>query len=308
MRISTMQEQTSMLSSLQQATLQSVEDWNRVASGKKLNQPSDDPLTAVQILEVDRRIATTEIYLQNITTLSSLLDHEDILLKDCIEQVGQARDIVLSSNNAALDSQGLQAHGQNMSHIIDSIISVMNTRDADGHYLFGGSRSFDAPVVLDSDGLPSVGNDDNNQRQVLVTETAKVAGPDTAQSLCFAISDGNGGTFNLLDVMIALRDQLSVASPDFADDIPEHLEKIDRASDSLNGIQTALGARTNMLTSTADGHSHYKLFCQKLVGDLGDLDYAATVTHLNQSMITVEAARKSLSSVSGLSLFQYIKI
>ncbi|WP_281647177.1 flagellar hook-associated protein FlgL [Parendozoicomonas sp. Alg238-R29] len=306
MRISTLQEQSSMVSSLQQATSQTLEEWNRVASGKKLNQPSDDPLTAVQIMEVNRRMTTTDIFLENIYALNSLLEHEDILLKDCVSRVGETRDIILQANNASLDNQSLQALGLEVTHIIDSLVSVLNTRDADGNYLFGGYKTFLSPVVFDTNGLPQINNNDSNRRQVMVTETASVEATDTAHSLCFAIPDSAGGTFNFLDVLIDLKNVLQSPPAHLSAPLIEGLKKVDLAADSFNGFQTDLGSRMKMLDNTAEGHQQYKLFCQKLVSDLADLDYASAVSRLNQSSAAMDAARKSLTTVSGLSLFHYI--
>lgn len=295
-----------MLASLQQATSQSLDDWNRVSSGKKLNQPSDDPLAAVQILEVNRRITTTDVFLENIYTLNNQLEYEDILLKDCIERIGEARDIILQANNAALDKQGLEALGREVSHILDAFVSVLNTRDADGNYLFGGYRTFMAPVEMDAKGDPVINNDDSHQRQVMVTESASVEAIDTAHALCFAISDGAGGSFNFLDTLVALKTALQNPSDDLTTELQDKLKLVDRAADSLNGFQTDVGSRMKMLDSTAESHRQYKLFCQKLLGDLGDVNYAAAVSRLNQSSASIEAARKSLTLVSGLSLFQHI--
>ncbi|MCL6269558.1 flagellar hook-associated protein FlgL [Sansalvadorimonas sp. 2012CJ34-2] len=307
MRISTLQEQTSMLSHLQAATSRSNSDWNRVASGKKLNQPSDDPLSAVQILEVNRRITATDVYLQNIAALNDLLGHEDILLKEGINLVGRARDVILQSNNAAMDDIGLQAHGREVAHIIDSLVTVVNTRDADGNYLFGGHKIYDAPIVIESDGRLRVNNDNASQRKVMVTETASVSGPDNAHELCFHINDGAGGTFNLLTVLVELKGHLLTPPSDLSSRLTVALDKMDKAADCLNSHQTNLGARLNMLGETADNHREYKIFCQKLAGDLGDLDYAAAVSRLSQSTTAMDAARKSLTSVGSLSLFQYLK-
>ncbi len=307
MRISTLQEQAGMLAHLQQASNQSVSDWNRVASGKKLNQPSDDPLAAVQILDVNRRITTTDIYLQNISTLSELIGHEEILLRECIGLVDKTREIIIQSNNAAVDQTGLQAHSREIAHIIDSLVTVMNTRDASGNYLFGGYKIYDAPVVIGANGEPRIHNSNNGHRQVMVTEAASVDGPDSAHDLCFSISDGEGGTFNLLAVLVELRTSLAAGSSQLPDKLAGALLKMDWAADSFNGFQTNLGARLNMLEATAESHKAYKLFCQKLAGELGDLDYAAAVSRLNQSTTAMDAARKSLSSVGNLSLFQYIK-
>ena len=295
-----------MLASLQQATSQSLDDWNRVASGKKLNQPSDDPLSAVQILEVNRRITTTDVFLENIHALNNLLEYEDILLKDCIARVGDTRDIILQANNASLDKQGLEALGQEVSHILDGFVSVLNTKDADGNYLFGGYKTFLAPVKVDNSGIPLINNDDSNQRQVMVTESTSVAATDTAHALCFAIPDGTGGSFNFLDTLVALKTALQNPSDGLTTLLQGKLAFVDQAADSFNGFQTDLGSKMKMLDGTSEGHRQYRLFCQKLLGDLGDVDYAATVSRLNQSSASIEAARKSLTVVSGLSLFQHI--
>ncbi len=304
MRISTMQEQAGMLSSLQQANSQAFQDWNRLASGKKFNQPSDDPLSAVQLLEVNRRLGSTEIYQQNIAALNDLLKQEEIVLRSCIDNIGQARDIILKANNGAMDDLGLQALGQEVSHIIDSLVSLINTRDANGNYLFGGFHSSEQPVVIEKGELV-VENDDLNRRSVMVTKSSRVIGPNTAQSLCFDIKNGKE-SFNLLEMLTAFKKQLMGTSTEPPAPFTDLLKKIDIAADNFNSAQTELGAKLSMLERTSDSHGQYKMFCQELAGNLGDLDYAATITHLNQSMVAMEAARKSLSVVSQVSLFQYL--
>ena len=80
-RISTLQEHSAMLASLQNAVAGSQAQSNRVASGRAFNQPADDPLAAVRLMTVNRRIAAMDIYLEKIDDLNSSLAQEDIMLR-----------------------------------------------------------------------------------------------------------------------------------------------------------------------------------------------------------------------------------
>ena len=140
----------------------------------------------------------------------------------------------------------------------------------------------------------------------MVTETIGVTALDTANSLCFAIADGQGGDVNFLDILNDLHTLLTEGQSLPQDGVDALLGQLDRVASHGEGVLTNVGLRMKTLATTRAELEQYRLSGQQLAAELNDLDYPAAITRLNQYLTAIESARKSLATVGNLSLFQYL--
>jgi len=78
------------------------------------------------------------------------------------------------------------------------------------------------------------------------------------------------------------------------------------AYDNVLSVRAEVGARTKELDYLASSGDDLDLQYSATLSDLQDLDMVKTVSLFTQQQITLQAAQKSFTQVSGLSLFNYI--
>lgn len=81
---------------------------------------------------------------------------------------------------------------------------------------------------------------------------------------------------------------------------------IDNATDNVLSVQSAVGARLKELDYLDSSGDDLGLQYATTLSNLQDLDYTAAISLFTQQQTTLTAAQKSFTTMSGLSLFNYI--
>jgi len=88
--------------------------------------------------------------------------------------------------------------------------------------------------------------------------------------------------------------------------IDKTLVNIGNALTNVSSAQSEIGARMNTLESATNLNLDTKLYSQKVLGSLQDLDYAEASTRLQMETFVLSAAQSSFVKVSQLNLFSYL--
>ncbi|USE38274.1 flagellin [Endozoicomonas sp. SCSIO W0465] len=308
MRVSTAQQQAMILQDVQNISQRQLEGWNQVATGKQITQPAQAPGNWTQLQSVNREISQTNHYLNTITALTSQLQLEDTLLQSYTGYLQDIRSLVLQANNPALAAVDLATLGQEVMQWRNAIIGLLNTRDAEGYYLFAGSQTSTPPVTVTtaSDGSESfVFNTNNDIRQITVASDITMSSTDSADALCFTVNDGESG-FNAILMLSQIEQTLQAPPTNLSTLIAGYLEQLDQAQNQADSVHAALGTRMKALEGIRSDHQEAGLYFQEQVAQLDDLDYANAISNLTRQKVQYEAALKGLSEVENLSLFKYL--
>ncbi|MCY4472798.1 MAG: hypothetical protein OXC07_08315 [Kistimonas sp.] len=320
MRISQMQEQRTQVGELQRLAVEMARERFRISSGRALEQACDDPLLSVRAMDVKRRLGTESIWLENIQELDSRLSLEETLLSRCIELLDDLYSTLMQAHNGAMSPSDTAALAASVRAAYDSFITTINTHDTEGIYLFGGARSFTPPVTLAPDGAVQENHDQGGPVQIMVAQGLWMDGVDTAESVFFRIpieertpscpqvSVIEGITFSVLTLLsTAEAVLLDSSAADFQQRLVGCMTLGRQASSHLLKVQTALGGRMKRLEQLTASQRQIQLYSQRLLGQLQDLDYPASIARINQLEMATEAARKTLAHISQASFFQQIQ-
>ncbi len=169
----------------------------QVSTGKRLLSPSDDPYGSTRILDLDENIGLNEQYQSNAGFAQSRMGLSEGTLQGVGVAVQRIRELMILGNN---DSQTVESRAfvaEEVEQLLDQLVSLANTADSNGEYIFSGYQGKTKP--FDADG---VGNfsyyGDNGQRFLKVGSSTQVAVGDSGSDTFLAIKNGNG-TFKTLD-------------------------------------------------------------------------------------------------------------
>ncbi|MEP5765409.1 MAG: flagellar hook-associated protein FlgL [Halieaceae bacterium] len=190
MRISTQQTFNTSLRSMldQQARLQQSEQ--QIASGLRVLKPSDDPSAAVRSVNLEGNIAVIKQYSSNAAAAESQLSLEESVLGNVGNILQRARELNVQAVNDTNSPQSRAAIATELRERLDELLSLANTRDAAGEYIFGGYSVGAQPFVA-SGGSASYGGD-QGQRLLQVGEGTQVAVRDSGAEVFELIPSGNG--------------------------------------------------------------------------------------------------------------------
>ncbi len=187
----------------------------QIASGKRIENPSEDPAGAVRILDLRQAIETTTQYQENINMVRQRLSQEDTTLNSLGDVLQRVRELAVQGNNDTLTAADRGSIAVEVRQRLDDMLALANTRDANGEYLFSGFRSNTKPFSAQVDGS-YLYHGDQGQRFLQVSPTRQVADRDSGSAIFMDIPTGNGTfqvDYNTANTGTGIIDQGTVTNP-----------------------------------------------------------------------------------------------
>jgi flagellin-like hook-associated protein FlgL len=170
-RVSNNLQALSVLDSLRRNTLALFNEQNRLASGNRLNSPSDDPVAASRILNLSEILDGQDQVLANIKYADAFLTATDNGMSETSDLVTQAKTIASDMVNTTVLPDERESEAEVVRSIIDSLVAVGN-RTYNGVYIFGGKNTTSPPFAQKYGGVAYVGD--------TTDLTTDIGGPENA--------------------------------------------------------------------------------------------------------------------------------
>jgi flagellar hook-associated protein 3 FlgL len=301
MRISNAQITAMMHGSMNTSSEKLGKLMQQMATGERMLLPSDDPISAVRVLRIQREEATLSQYRTNIANVSGNLSKQEANLKSASDTMLNVRDMLLWAANGSNTSDDLAAIANELQSLEKTILSFANVRDEEGRYLFSGTLSDRPAITFDAatETYTLTGND--QYRQAAVANGVLVDENVTAAQV-FGAGVGMLNDLNALVKMLA-DPALDATDPAVQASVTATLNSLDATHGDLLGAVTELGGRQNTLTLLSSSNEDVSLVNKKIEGELSQLDYATASIDLNNYQLSLQATQKTYLKINGLSLF-----
>lgn len=163
----------SLLDTLRSNTLSLFMQQNRMATGLRLNAPSEDPVLASRAVELSEVLERQDQLLNNIRQADKFLTTTDYSIGEINDLLIQAHDIASEMVNSTADQGQRESMAHLVSGIIDQLVNVGN-RMYEGGYLFGGQETRTPPFVKEAGGVKYVGDDGDLTAHISDSENSPI--------------------------------------------------------------------------------------------------------------------------------------
>jgi flagellar hook-associated protein 3 FlgL len=194
MRVTQSMEQAQFLTALNQLESSISTTQNGISTGLAFTTASQDPVGAGLVAGYNQVLAQSQQYTANGNSATESLNTEDSALTQLQNQLQSLRDLALEANNAGESPSDLSAIASQVQQIQGSILSVANTQDGAGNYIFAGYSTQTQPFAQTATGATYSG--DQGQRQVQIGAGQTVVIGDNGDRVFNQVKTGNG-TFNV---------------------------------------------------------------------------------------------------------------
>lgn len=137
-RISSQQIFSSGINRLQELNSSLNNTQQQIASGKRVNKPSDDPVAAARILKLDQELSRVSTYERNVNFADNRLSQEENSLKSALDVIQRVRELTVQAGNGSLSPNDRKSISSEMKERLGQLANLTNTRDASGEYIFSG--------------------------------------------------------------------------------------------------------------------------------------------------------------------------
>jgi flagellar hook-associated protein 3 FlgL len=277
----------------------------QMATGKQLARPSDNPDQAIAIDRLRTALNRQETLSANLQTIQRRFQTEETALNSSTDVFARIKELSIQAANDTMGSKERAIIALEMGSLRDQLVTLANTRDDQGQYLFSGTKAETA--VYDALSTDSAYQGDQTTAQLTSgvedLQTFNRSGTDVFTRIVRETPDGPEGIgfFQAIDDLI-----LAVEEGDQAD-MQRSIAEMDLMHQGLALATADVGVRMNKLDSQAALIDETVLRLKTTLSDVQDLDYTEAVTRMNKQMLSLEAAMSSFSKISQLNLFDYIR-
>lgn len=191
MRISTSWAQQSAINNILDHQSAMADTQEHISSGKRILDPSDDPVGAAQVLSLQHVDAANQQYQRNIDSANGRLGLETTALNQVTGILQKVRTLALQGTNGSETPDDRKAIAAQLRQMFSQLVQTANGTDSQGDSLFAGNAAHTTPFVEGDDFNVSYAGDDG-QRMVAAAPGMQVATGDPGSNVFMDIPAGNG--------------------------------------------------------------------------------------------------------------------
>ena len=297
-RITTQMTASMTLNDLQQSLNRLDTTQQQLSSGKKLNQPSDDPYGTSQAMSLNGQLSSLNDYTNNITDGTAWTQQATTSLGDIDSMVQRVRELVVQASNGTYTQSDLNASASEVNQLIDAIKQEANA-SYNGQYIFSGTSTGTAPY--------QTGSTDTYQGGTGSVD--RLIGPNTTLSINTNISSllGNGqasGDGGLLDTLRTIASDMQSGNTGAIGGAD--LKNLDSNFGTLTQMEANVGAITNRLTLASTRIEQLQNSDTAALSNVQDADMATVAINFSTEQAAYSAALKAGANIVQSSLLDFL--
>ncbi|HEV7960105.1 MAG TPA: hypothetical protein VGP01_03690 [Rhizomicrobium sp.] len=308
-RIATAQQSQYFLSQIENATSALNTTQQQIASGDNATTYAGFG-TQTQVLQATMSANARNSAYQTATSLAvtqaDLQDTQLTSLSGLASQLNTAVSTAVSTNDPSTLMSQVQS-------IYSQAVSILNSQDANGAYIYGGGNDSTPPVNVTSlsqlASLPAVSDaftNGNDLKSVQVADgqtitygvTASILGTGLMQELQNIASFDQGGTGNFDGSA-----NLSAAQNSF---LTGELSSTSTAADNLNNATAQNGDNFSALKNAQDQQTTMATLYSGFISNIQDTNMAQAATQLSLDQTQLQAALQVTASLNNLTLLNFL--
>lgn len=123
----------------------------QVASGKRIEVPSDDPIAALRLLPMQGDLKNLGQMSDNIALARESLDTGAAALEDASSVMQRVRELTMQASNGTFAQGDRASIGAEMDQLLQQLVGIGNSRRGE-RFLFGGTESGTPPFSIEETG------------------------------------------------------------------------------------------------------------------------------------------------------------
>jgi flagellar hook-associated protein 3 FlgL len=284
-----------LLTDLQLDSGRLAKTQQKLASGKEISVPSDDPFGTSRALDFRSEQAEYRQYTRNVGEAAAWQDVTDTALGTMSELTLRARELALQGASDTVNQSERDAIADEIDQIVGALKSEANTQYA-GRYVFAGTQTTTPPYNQTTDVYAGDAN-------AVVREIGRGVQVPISVAGSSVVGDGGSGLIGALrQLSTDLRTPGSTAALGGAD-----LQALDAARDSLVDARGNVGALTNRLETAQSRLGELEETTTKLLSETEDADMAKTIVDYSMQQAVYQAALKAGAQLIQPSLLDFLR-
>lgn len=163
---------------------------NELALGTRITSAKDDPGDWARASRLDQRLSELARYSDNAAAARNRLGLEETALASASDTLNRVRELALQANGGIQSGDSREAIALELESRLQELLSIANSNDGSGRYLFGGMADGGAPFSLNVAGATYSGT--AQVREIEIGPERSLALGDAGSAVFQSLLSGNG--------------------------------------------------------------------------------------------------------------------
>ncbi len=270
----------------------------KLASGRELTRPSDDPTAVARAIELRTELEGAQQHRRTVDEATAWTEITDSALDSIGEALQRARELVVAGGSDAAGPVARRAAAEELRGLVDTMKQAANASYG-GRHVFSGTAT-DTPPYAVGGSDAYLGDTGAVLRGIGagVSVTVNVTGPQVFGT----------GADDLLATMRRVIGHLeSGTAADGALLRGADLAALDGALDRLSATRAQVGSTANRLEAAGERLADLELSTVALLSEVEDVDVARAMVDFSTQQAALQAALKAGASIVQTSLLDFLR-
>ncbi|MED4877504.1 flagellar hook-associated protein FlgL [Anoxybacillus geothermalis] len=247
---------------------------DQLATGKKINRPSDDPVIAMKGMVYRTNLTEVEQFKRNFSEAYNWIENSDAALDKATQALQRIRELVVQASNDTYEVSQRAAISEEIKQLTEHLASIANTKVGD-KYIFNGTDTLKQPV--DSSQAPPVVSKNTDEIKIELSKGIYIpVNVNPTKVFNYDNTAKGNGLFSDLEF---LNNDLNDATKS-GKDISQYLSYIDQHINNLLSARAELGARLNRVELMEERVDQQEVIAHRILSDNEDADIERVITDL----------------------------
>jgi flagellar hook-associated protein 3 FlgL len=287
-----------------QSNLTKVQE--QLATGLNIVKPSDEPDKASLVTRLESELSRQASYQDTLKAVNVRLTASETALKNTSDVMYRFKELAVQAANDTVGAQDRQSIALEMGNLREQILSLGNSQDANGNYLFSGSKAGSPAFSKDGSGRVNY-QGDQARMQVNVGDNRRMnLNMPGSDAFTRVVRDDGKGNKTGVDFFQALDDLVNAVKSSDRTAMQRGIAEVDTLQNGISEGLGQIGADQTVVDLQNTVLDQVVLRLKTTRSDVEDLDYTEAITRMNKDQLALEAAQSSFAKISQLSLFKFL--
>ncbi|ADW18399.1 flagellar hook-associated protein 3 [Desulfobulbus propionicus DSM 2032] len=292
------------------------------ATGKKLNNPSDDPASIRPVLNTRKQLSNVDRYLETMGKSLDTMQATDGHLEHVENIMQRAKEIMTNAINGSLNDADRSVLADEIAQIRKELLDAANGM-VGGKYLFAGYEEDTVPFVTnpaydpalydptDSTTWPYLYQGDENSTSLEITTGELIQVNLTGNDLFFGTSSWDPANPNSIepgryDLFAELTQAEEAIRANDQTAMQTSLADLEGAAEQNRRLRSQLGNRASRVETAMDYQEGVRVDLKQILSRYEDADAIESFNAIVQQETAFQAALNVTAKVSQLSILDFI--
>ena len=181
---------------------QSYKTQNQVSTGQRIVTPADDPVASAVLIQLDQEQSQISQFIANANIVENRLQTEEVQLRAVNELLVDVKEQTILASNGINAFEVRKSIASELEYRLEELVSLANTLDANGEYIFSGFQGNTKPFVQNPDGSFTYQGDDG-QRSLNIGGGTQIPISDSGRKIFEDIPAASNGFSSSVSISAA---------------------------------------------------------------------------------------------------------